>query len=331
LTAEGTEQYTVTYHYDLNNCLLDEDKTQGATQTLKEYYYDKNGNQKAVNVSTLQSSDEISSAASVGKSWVPVDFHATVSGAILYSRAVQSRRDINDATEILVLINEGESMKNNKVVLSFLSLVFAFVSFCLAFGSISSGVSKQLEFSNTEKPIYTVEAAVVDNEGMIYLYIPAFESLQIYDNTGRFDYRIALPGEFSWMVDENSHLNIVMRHSDGHYQHLIINNQTLLSDTVLEKLDAEEMVENFSTRNKKEYVDREGVVYKIESLEEKSITKWDSDGNFVARIVLRGPIFPLPFPFYTTLTLVGIAGFIFINPAITKVYKNLSMNPFKRK
>jgi hypothetical protein len=91
------------------------------------------------------------------------------------------------------------------------------------------------------------------------------------------------------------------------------------------------MVENFSTRNKKEYVDREGVVYKIESLEEKSITKWDSDGNFVARIVLRGPIFPLPFPFYTTLTLVGIAGFIFINPAITKVYKNLSMNPFKRK
>jgi len=74
LTAGGTEQYTVAYQYDLNNRLLEENKTQGANQTLKDYYYDKNGNQKVVNVSTLQNAGTGVESLSLGAVTPDVSF-----------------------------------------------------------------------------------------------------------------------------------------------------------------------------------------------------------------------------------------------------------------
>jgi len=51
LTAGGRKQYTVAYQLDLNNRLLEEDKTQGENQLL----LCKDANQKTVNVNALQS------------------------------------------------------------------------------------------------------------------------------------------------------------------------------------------------------------------------------------------------------------------------------------
>jgi len=53
MVVTGTESYTTTYTYDLNNRLLQEDKTVSGTTTRTVYGYDDNGNMTGTVVGTL--------------------------------------------------------------------------------------------------------------------------------------------------------------------------------------------------------------------------------------------------------------------------------------
>ncbi len=211
-------------------------------------------------------------------------------------------------------------MKNDKTIISFLFLILSFISMVAALISLTNSYSNKLEFLETEKPVRTVEKIAVDSEGLIYYHIPSFRSLQVYNNSGDFLYRIAFPGDFHWTIDSEDLLHVVMRRNDRLSYHTIIARKAVLEEAVIDATDSENNMIIYDNNKKTNYKDQIGYQY---SIKEKVVQVLDQNGDFVARIAPKGPIFPLSVGVFYFFFVVGIAGTILINPDTRKIYHDL--------
>ncbi|MCL2224333.1 MAG: hypothetical protein FWB96_05120 [Defluviitaleaceae bacterium] len=212
-------------------------------------------------------------------------------------------------------------MNKLKISITILCLHLVLFGVATTFVSIGSIPQGRIGRFYDELPLWGMNGIVVDNVGNVYFGTGINNSIQVYDNTGVFLYRFAVPagsGMFTFYIDNEDTVYVaaarggVFSFRDGY----------LVSER--RPVEGNELAE-FRNNSLPEYIDNDGNVYVIQR--RGYVRMYDIEGAFLRNISPNAPRFPLPpgFGVLFALFAVGIVILVNIN-FFTMVAKDLPKN-----
>lgn len=160
----------------------------------------------------------------------------------------------------------------------------------------TANIQNVITFSDKEKPLYFINAAAVSKEGNIIYQIHEYGSIQVYDGEQSFLYRIGIPAQAQWMLDDENMLHIIYSHNNKNH-HVIIEGEKIISDVFMEQEEFDALYHNlFMEYNKPQYTTNDGHRYIVKG---RTIEKCDESGKLLEKIHPPiGPILPPPAAFF---------------------------------
>jgi len=205
-------------------------------------------------------------------------------------------------------------------------MLFAFSFPGLIFGAneiINNFSTSNIELHHTKIPLGSVEAVSVDSSGNIYIGINQRGSIhnsgsvQVYDNNGRFLYRVSFPkwtGMFFFYVDDNDILRVFP--ARGRNVFSFVEGELISSEP---PADRNTTIEHFRYKQQTtQFVDRYGNTYTRTGFSNRNFRMYDTCGYFIRTIRPNAPILPLPF---SLSLLMCASGFVFTAVTIKLIFK----------
>ncbi len=186
------------------------------------------------------------------------------------------------------------------IILAVLMIIVGFLGFLC---SLAFRFHYNIVIEDKPKPLYMITDIAIDSEGMIYYYLDEYSSIQVYNSEREFLYRISVPSNVFWRLEEQDLIHLIYRRK-GEYHSVYMQQQSIISEENIVEEEFWNLLDAFKEEDKTNYSDQEGYQYIVKG---RSVNKLDQTGDLVQKIrPPMAPIFPLPVIFYWLLEGAGI-------------------------
>ena len=173
-----------------------------------------------------------------------------------------------------------------KLGITLVGLFLLLAGFMGFIASVGNSVRGQFGRFYDQVPIHELIGIVVDGSGNIFWGTSNHNSIQVYDNTGAFLYRFSFPtggGTFSFYIDSYDILHVATARGNRVFS---FKEGVLINE---ERCEDSSSFYEFRNRRQREYVDRDGNIYRIRP---RWVRMYDEHDNFMRTIFARTPIWP---------------------------------------